>query len=203
PGGPNFPYHLRDHLLSPAELNFYKTINGIISDKAFICSKVNLNDIFYVKQNDASRFRIYTNKIDRKHVDFLLCDPITMQPLVAIELDDRSHQRKDRQERDSFVDSVFEAAGLPLIHVTARRSYQLDALRSQLRPYITVGNANRTNIETNSVEIDSYRELVAPCCPKCGSRMVLRTSKKGKNAGNQFWGCSGYPQCRTIIELEV
>jgi restriction system protein len=35
-------------------------------------------------------------------------------------------------------------------------------------------------------------------CPKCGNSMVLRTSKRGKNAGNQFWGCSGYPQCRMV-----
>ncbi|MDI5892838.1 nuclease-related domain-containing protein [Halomonas rhizosphaerae] len=38
-------------------------------------------------------------------------------------------------------------------------------------------------------------------CPKCGSSMVLRTSTRGKNAGNQFWGCSGYPQCRVVQDV--
>ncbi|NVK23737.1 MAG: restriction endonuclease [Gammaproteobacteria bacterium] len=41
-------------------------------------------------------------------------------------------------------------------------------------------------------------------CPKCGASLVLRTAKKGSNAGNQFWGCSTYPKCRftkNIIEL--
>lgn len=33
-------------------------------------------------------------------------------------------------------------------------------------------------------------------CPKCGAEMVLRTAKKGSNAGNQFRGCSKYPACR-------
>ena len=32
-------------------------------------------------------------------------------------------------------------------------------------------------------------------CPKCGKPLVLRTAKKGENAGNQFWGCSGFPKC--------
>lgn len=32
-------------------------------------------------------------------------------------------------------------------------------------------------------------------CPKCGKTLVLRTAKKGENAGNQFWGCSGFPKC--------
>jgi predicted RNA-binding Zn-ribbon protein involved in translation (DUF1610 family) len=33
-------------------------------------------------------------------------------------------------------------------------------------------------------------------CPQCGSPMVLRTAKKGENAGSQFWGCSRFPGCR-------
>lgn len=35
-------------------------------------------------------------------------------------------------------------------------------------------------------------------CPKCGSSMVLRTARRGANAGNQFWGCSAYPRCRVV-----
>jgi restriction system protein len=38
-----------------------------------------------------------------------------------------------------------------------------------------------------------------PTCPACGSLMVLRTARKGPNAGNEFWGCSTYPKCRKII----
>ncbi|QTP58323.1 nuclease [Billgrantia antri] len=38
-------------------------------------------------------------------------------------------------------------------------------------------------------------------CPKCGSAMVLRTSKRGANAGNQFWGCSAYPKCREVQDV--
>ncbi len=33
-------------------------------------------------------------------------------------------------------------------------------------------------------------------CPVCNSDMVLRTAKKGPNAGNQFYGCVRYPACR-------
>lgn len=42
-----------------------------------------------------------------------------------------------------------------------------------------------------------------PSCPRCGKPMVLRTSKRGQNQGEQFWGCSGYPKCRGIIPVEV
>jgi len=40
-----------------------------------------------------------------------------------------------------------------------------------------------------------------PNCPQCGQLMVLRTAHKGKNAGKQFWGCSGYPECSGVARV--
>lgn len=36
----------------------------------------------------------------------------------------------------------------------------------------------------------------APACPNCGRPMLVRTARKGQKAGQPFWGCSGYPDCR-------
>lgn len=38
-------------------------------------------------------------------------------------------------------------------------------------------------------------------CPKCGSRLVERTARKGKNRGTRFLGCTGYPRCRFTKDL--
>ncbi len=40
-----------------------------------------------------------------------------------------------------------------------------------------------------------------PTCPQCGKPMVLRTARRGGNAGNRFWGCSAYPACKGIVEF--
>jgi restriction system protein len=39
----------------------------------------------------------------------------------------------------------------------------------------------------------------SPLCPKCGSDMILRTARRGQNVGNQFYGCSTFPNCRGIV----
>ncbi len=39
-------------------------------------------------------------------------------------------------------------------------------------------------------------------CPKCGANMVIRTTKRGENAGKQFYGCFNYPNCRAMVEIE-
>jgi restriction system protein len=41
----------------------------------------------------------------------------------------------------------------------------------------------------------------SPVCPNCGKPMVLRTARRGANAGNQFWGCSAYPSCKGTLKF--
>lgn len=45
------------------------------------------------------------------------------------------------------------------------------------------------------------RSQLIPACPKCGKPMALRTAQKGKSPGKQFWGCTGYPECKQIAEI--
>lgn len=45
------------------------------------------------------------------------------------------------------------------------------------------------------------RAQLIPSCPQCGKPMALRTAQKGKNSGKQFWGCTGYPECKKIAEV--
>ena len=45
--------------------------------------------------------------------------------------------------------------------------------------------------------------MSSPSCPECSSDMVLRTARRGSNAGNQFWGCSSFPRCKGIVSLDT
>ena len=60
--------------------------------------------------------------------------------------------------------------------------------------YRTDTSVNCTQEESQPVENSAEND--APPCPKCNAPMVLRTAKKGTNAGKQFWGCSMFPKCR-------
>jgi len=42
----------------------------------------------------------------------------------------------------------------------------------------------------------------APSCPECGEPMRKRTARTGPRAGEEFWGCSGYPECRGTRRVE-
>jgi hypothetical protein len=70
------------------------------------------------------------NGVMAKSVDFVICDVLTLDPVAAIEVDDRSHLLPERRRRDAFVNAVFIEIGLPLMRVKARRAYSVDELRT-------------------------------------------------------------------------
>jgi restriction system protein len=49
---------------------------------------------------------------------------------------------------------------------------------------------------TNDLLTPAFGQSEPQSCPKCSSRMVLRTARKGPTAGTQFWGCISFPKCR-------
>jgi hypothetical protein len=189
------PYHLRDDFLSRAEMSFYHVLKSAVDTQAVICPKVRLGDIFYVSQRN-NNFQ-YINRIAQKHVDFLLCDPTTMRPLLGVELDDSSHNQPKRRERDAFVDAVFEVAGLKLLHIPVRHSYDPQQLSALL-----AGNLQlQTIAKSGSPKAEAVSD--APLCPKCGIPMVVRKVSRGENAGKRFYGCANYPACRQMLPYNI
>jgi len=188
----DLPYRLRDDFLSPAEFSFYKVLSSIVGARLAIQSKVRLADIFFVARPNENV--AFFNRIAQKHLDFLVCDSVTMTPLFGIELDDASHRQNSRQERDDFVEKVCRVAGLPLLRFPVQREYNPREIAAQIAPFVSekvsssVAPQPQVNKQVGSV----------PLCPKCGIPMVLRTVAQGEHKGKQFYGCQNYPRCREM-----
>jgi len=187
------PYRLRDDFLSPTELSFYKVLSTILGDRFVVLAKVRLADIFFVVR--AKENFTHFNRISQRHVDFLVCEPARMRPLLGIELDDASHQTPARQRRDEFVERVFRTARLPLLRFPAQRAYNTQEIAARLARVLEVGRVPER--PQGSPQVHASADA-PPLCPKCGVPMVLRTAQRGKYKGRQFYGCVNYPRCREI-----
>lgn len=74
---------------------------------------------------------------------------------------------------------------------------KLTELYTKLKELTNVDAATKaTHIESIEKKYKNSPMAESLVCPKCGSPLVLRTAKKGPNAGDQFYGCSGFPKCR-------
>ncbi len=71
-------------------------------------------------------------------------------------------------------------------------SEEISRIVGTLEQHVTVSSL------TTRDHVRSLRERYSSTtvCPKCGSKLVERTAKKGPNAGSKFIGCENYPRCR-------
>ncbi len=78
-------------------------------------------------------------------------------------------------------------------------------------PKIDYTDRFRAAVETANTTVETQVEEAQPAyvekateiiCPKCGAVMIKRKAAKGPNAGKEFYGCSSYPKCRCIINIQ-
>lgn len=112
---PNFPYQAVS-LLTEREYNFFKVLRVIAErNNLNVLMKIRLADLVKVKDSiPKSEFYKYFNKISAKHIDFALINGTKV--VVLIELDDSTHSRANRIERDNFVNETVTKCGYKIIH---------------------------------------------------------------------------------------
>lgn len=74
---------------------------------------------------------------------------------------------------------------------------EVDSITNKLSQYAS------SDEEAKQAHLNSLRERYSSTetCPWCGGKLVMRTAKKGQNAGRQFYGCSNYPKCKYTKNL--
>jgi very-short-patch-repair endonuclease len=111
-----YKYKQKNFFMSRAEHECYDALVVAVGERYHIFPQVHLPSIVdskVVGQNWKGAFR----HISQKSVDFVLCDKAYISPKLAIELDDRTHERRDRMNRDHEVERVLKNAGLPLLRL--------------------------------------------------------------------------------------
>lgn len=61
-------------------------------------------------------------------------------------------------------------------------------------------DSNQAEEQKPDTIVNSNEEKIL--CPKCGAEMIRRKASKGPNAGKEFYGCSNFPKCHSIITIQ-
>ena len=97
-----------------------------------ILPQVQLQSIFKLSNNkDITSF----NKIKSKSVDFAIVDNKYNYKLF-IELDDYTHNKKNRIERDSFVNNLFNTYNLKLRRIKVQKNYDLELIENIIKEVV-------------------------------------------------------------------
>lgn len=136
----NFPYIKKNYLLTEAEHRFFIALQKAINGQYYIFPQIHLANLLYIPKGTRN-WQSYFNRIIQKSVDFVICEKEYLSPVLAIELNDSSHNLPNRIERDRFVETALQEGGLPILSV------------------LTLSNQDYYNIEKLRYEINKLIEL--------------------------------------------
>ncbi len=121
-------YVTRKSLLSKAEAAFHKVLLEAVPE-APIFPKVRVADVMDAAERYSGDFL----RISQKHFDWVLCHPLSFEPLIAIELDDSSHQWSHKQRKnDQVKDEAAQEAGIKLMRFPWQRNYDVALIREKI-----------------------------------------------------------------------
>jgi very-short-patch-repair endonuclease len=127
-----YEYKRKNFFLTRAEHECYDALVSAVGQEYHVFAQVHLPTIVdnkVVGQNWRGAFR----HINEKSVDFVLCDKAYISSKLAIELDDKTHERPERQERDTEVERILKAAGLPLLRLENHGQFNPTELAQKIR----------------------------------------------------------------------
>jgi Protein of unknown function (DUF2726) len=188
----SLPYRLREHFLSTTEIALFHALLDMVEHRYLVCPKVALIDIFLIIRPNENVH--YFNKIFRKHVDFLLCNPRTFKPEMGIELV-KQISKSETRTTDQFMDDLFLSASLPLVHILSSDHYEISDMISLFQ--LALLKAKKVDGGHPDLSGDSV-----PMCPLCGKMMVLRTNRSGPQTGQMYYGCIDNPACPGILAIK-
>jgi hypothetical protein len=126
-------FRQKHSLFTRAERSFLGVLDQATEGQYRVFGKVRVADVLSTAKGlDKSTRASAFNQIKAKHFDFVLCDPNTLDIKAVVELNDKSHNNRQRVERDKFLRMACRSAGLPLKEIQARRSYSVESIRQVL-----------------------------------------------------------------------
>lgn len=128
-------------LLTEQETLFYGSMCRVLEDADFhVMAKVNLEDVVstsMLNRQANCKFEKAKSKLDRKHVDFVVCSGNSLNIVAVARLDPASRLRPLQRLMQGRVDEVLDAAGIPVVHFPATKSYRDEEILSTLSPHLS------------------------------------------------------------------
>lgn len=127
-----YRYVALKHVASPPEKFLYERLQKALPELV-VLAQVHLPRVI----QPASKSKAPLERIIRKSLDFVICDAMFV-PLVAIEVNDRSHNAGDRIASDIDKAAALKSAGIPLLTWEARKLPNVEAIRAAILEHVTL-----------------------------------------------------------------
>lgn len=117
-------------IMTATEVLFFKKLQQALPEY-LIFGQVQLSRIIAPNEDDMGK-SFWLNRISRMSVDYVIVDKDCQTTLLAIELDDWTHDSQQRQKADAKKDKALSSAGIPVIRFDSEQMPTIEQLRQEI-----------------------------------------------------------------------
>ena len=128
-----WPFYARKPLTQPEQTLYFRLVQALPDH--IILAQVQLSRLLGVKKGNS--YQAWLNRINRMSADFVVCNKDS-SIVAVIELDDATHQRKDRQTADAKKDKALGSAAIRVVRWQAKAIPDLATIQEVFMPNIEV-----------------------------------------------------------------
>jgi very-short-patch-repair endonuclease len=134
-GGANeiWPFYAKKPLSQPEQVLYFRLVQAL--PEHIVLAQVQLSRLLGVKKGN--NHQAWLNRINRMSVDFVVCRK-DCSIVAAIELDDATHQKRDRQVADAKKDKALASAGIRIVRWQAKAIPDISAIQSTIAPGVAI-----------------------------------------------------------------
>lgn len=126
-----YHYTPKKFFLTKPEHDCFNMLMEVVGDTYHVFPQVKM-DKFLDEHVKGQKWTVALRHINQKSVDFLLCDKVYLNPKLAIELDDATHNLPDRIEQDHEVERILKDAGFPLLRLTHADTLSVEIIKLKI-----------------------------------------------------------------------
>ena len=145
-------FEIREKFMSEVELSCYRLLSETLGDRAIVCPKPRVLESLRVL--NAHRYLDDAMRIERKHVDFLVCNSNSSHPLCAVQIDWWNEDEQQYRARERLLEQAFSRANLPVAYIPSNQIPGAVELRKRIDDLIGL------NFEPTPTKADSARDPV-------------------------------------------
>jgi hypothetical protein len=196
------PFERADALISPNQQSVLFLLEKALDRRYSLFSKIRLQDVVRVNADlSPGHQKAAIKRLSSETLDLVICEKVNAAILGVVLLDgEAASPDNNRVRRETDVDLVLAAAGIPVVHLNASKSYSLDDIRIEVSRTIFLKWRRHNAAQLSEVVKDDGMSKNAGFgfCSVCGAPLVKRIARKGAHAGKHFLACSNYPRCKHV-----
>lgn len=128
-----WPFYAKKPLSQPEQVLYFRLIQALPGH--MVLAQVQLSRLLGVKKGNS--YQAWFNRINRMSADFVVCNKDS-SIIAVIELDDATHQKKDRQAADAKKDKALTSADIRIVRWQAKTIPDIATIQSTIMPNTAV-----------------------------------------------------------------